>query len=126
MLHLFLPLVFAAVAPTFSFAPVRAPHPLTLDPALADPAWQTGKVPGDGHWMNITTRTPVDPVTTYMLYDDKNVYVGFVVQQSGVPITATQTTNDVGFGTDDFVGVGLDTSGAGTQAYTFETTPKGV
>ena len=116
----------AAVPPTFSFSVVKAPHALALDPALLDPAWQAGKVPNDGHWMNVTTRTAVDPVTTYLLYDDKNLYVGFDVRQDGMPIVATQSTNDVGFGTDDFVAVGIDTSGAGSQAYFFETTPKGV
>jgi hypothetical protein len=52
--------------------------------------------------------------------------VGFIAEQAGTPIVATQTTNDVGFGTDDFVGIGLDTSGAGSQAYFFETTPRSV
>ena len=50
--------------------------------------------------------------TAYLLYDDKNLYVGFKAEQDGVPIVASQTTNDVGFGLDDFVGIGVDTSGA--------------
>jgi Domain of unknown function (DUF5916) len=116
----------AAVAPTFSFPVAKAPHALPLDPAMADPAWQAGKVPSDGRWENVTTRSSAPPATVYMLYDERYLYVGFVVPQDGVPITATQTTNDVGFGTDDFVGVGLDPSGAGSQAYFFETTPRGV
>jgi hypothetical protein len=37
-----------------------------------------------------------------------------------------QSTNDVGFGTDDFVGAGIDTSGNGSEVYYFETTPAGV
>jgi hypothetical protein len=61
-----------------------------------------------------------------MLYDAQNLYVAFHCEQRGTPIVAGQTTNDVGFGLDDFVGVGLDTSGVGTQAYYFETTPRGV
>ena len=61
-----------------------------------------------------------------MLYDNTNLYVAFHAEQRGTPITATQTTNDVGFGTDDFVGVGIDTSGAGSNIYFFETTPRGV
>ncbi|MGC2128950.1 MAG: hypothetical protein WA629_02535 [Candidatus Aquilonibacter sp.] len=116
----------AAVTPTFSFTAVRAPHPLALDPSLADPAWQAGKVPGDTPWKDVTTRGNAPDVTTaYFLYDDKNLYVAFVAPQKA-PIVATQTTNDVGFGTDDFVSVGVDTSGAGSQAYLFETTPRGV
>jgi hypothetical protein len=116
----------AAVTPTFSFPVARAPHPLALDPTLADPAWQAGKVPSATPWGNVTTRGRAeDSTTVYLLYDDKNVYVAFVAAQKA-PIVATQTTNDVGFGTDDFVAVGIDTSGAGSQAYLFETTPRGV
>jgi len=118
----------ASVGSGFQFTMARAPHPLALDPTLADPAWQTGAVPnGTGPWQNVTTRSPAQFATSaYMLYDDKNVYIGFKAVQTGVPIAASQTTNDIGFGLDDFVGVGVDTSGAGSQAYYFETTPRGV
>ncbi len=116
----------AAVSDSFSFPVAKAPHAMPLDPSLSDPAWQAGKVPGAGGWENVTTRSSAPSATVYMLYDDTYVYVGFVVPQDGVPITATQTTDYVGFGTDDFVGVGLDPSGAGSQAYFFETTPRGV
>ncbi len=118
----------ASVGSTFQFTMARAPHPLALDPSLADPAWQTGAVPnGTGPWQNMTTRSPAQFATTaYVLYDDKNLYVGFKAVQTGVPIVASQTTNDIGFGLDDFVGLGVNTSGAGSQAYYFETTPRGV
>ncbi|HEY1883938.1 MAG TPA: hypothetical protein VGG51_12950 [Candidatus Cybelea sp.] len=117
----------AAVPASFSFPVARAAHPLTLDPTLADPAWAAGEVPEHGPWQNVTTRQPSRYTTTaYLLYDDKNLYVGFKAEQDGVPIAASQTTNDVGFGLDDFVGIGLDTSGGGSQAYYFETTPRGA
>lgn len=118
----------AVVPQTFTFTVARAPHPLPLDPSLADPAWEAGKVPnGDGPWENVTTRAPAKVATTaYLLYDDKNLYVGFKAEQTGIPITATQTTNDVGFGTDDFVGIGIVNGGGGSQAYYFETTPRGT
>ncbi|HEY3674875.1 MAG TPA: hypothetical protein VGK84_02680, partial [Candidatus Tumulicola sp.] len=49
----------ADVGQTFQFPMARAPHPLTLDPSLADPAWQIGAVPnGTGPWQNVTTRSP--------------------------------------------------------------------
>ncbi len=117
-----------AVSGGFAFGVARAPHPLDLDPSLADPAWAAGKVSdGKGPWINVTTRSPATLATTaYLLYDDTNLYVGFKAAQNGVPIVASQTTNDVGFGLDDFVGIGIDTSGAGSQAYYFETTPRGV
>lgn len=119
---------FASVGERFSFTVARAPHPLPLDPALTDPAWAAGKIPEvNGPWENVTTRSPATVATTaYLLYDDKNLYVGFRAEQAGIPITATQTTNDAGFGVDDFVGIGVDTSGSGSQVYYFETTPRGV
>lgn len=64
--------------------------------------------------------------SVYLLYDDRNLYVGFRAQQPGVPISSSQTTNNVGFGLDDFVGAAVDTSGAGKQVYFFETTPRGI
>jgi hypothetical protein len=101
---------------------------MALDPALSDPAWKMGLVPnGNGPWEDLTTREPAPNQTqAYVLYDDRNLYVAFRAEQSGTPITATQATNDVGFGIDDFVGVGVDTSGAGSDVYYFETTPAGT
>jgi hypothetical protein len=118
----------AAVSQTFTFTVARAARPLALDPTLADPAWAAGLVPtGNGPWENVTTRSPARFATTaYLLYDDKNLYVGFKADQAGVPIVASQTTNDVGFGIDDFVGIGVENGGGGGQAYYFETTPRGI
>ncbi|MBV9719446.1 MAG: hypothetical protein JOZ77_09000 [Candidatus Eremiobacteraeota bacterium] len=118
----------AAVSESFTFTVARAPHPLTLDPTLADPAWAAGKIPlGSGPWQNVTTRSPSRfPTTAYLLYDDKNLYVAFTSEQTGAAISASQTANDVGFGVDDFVGIGVDTSNSGSQVYYFETTPRGV
>lgn len=110
-----------------SYPAVRAAHPLALDPGLSDPAWQTGKLPDASGWGNLTTRgKAADPTITYLLYDDRNLYVGFEAEQADHPIVASQTTNNVGFGLDDFVGIGIDTSGASSQVYFFETTPAGV
>ncbi len=115
----------AAVPQDFSFTVARAPHPLALDANLADPAWAAGKVPdGSGPWQNVTTRAPAkDATTAYLLYDDKNLYVGFKAEQPGVPVVATQTTNDVGFGTDDFVGIGCSTAAAAAKPTTLKPRP---
>jgi hypothetical protein len=117
----------AAVSMTTAVPAVAAQHPLPLDPALKDPEWQRGAVPVSGTFEDLTIRRAA-PLRTqvWMLYDDRNLYVAMRAEQDGLPITATQTTNDVGFGLDDFMGVGIDTSGVGTQAYYFETTPRGV
>jgi hypothetical protein len=118
----------AAVTASFTFTVARAPHPLPLDPSLADPAWAAGQVPnGAGAWENVTTRAPSRyPTTAYLLYDDQNLYVGFKAEQPGVAVTATQATNDVGFGIDDFVGIGIVNGGGGGQAYYFEASPRGI
>jgi hypothetical protein len=63
-------------------------HALGSDTSLSDPDWSRG------------------------IITDGTLYVAFKAQQSDVRIVANQTTNDVGFGLDDFVGVGIDTSGA--------------
>ena len=119
--------LYAAVSSKFSLPVARTPHPLPLDPTLPDPAWNAGLISGAGRWEDVTTRTPAPHQTAvYLLYDDHFLYVAFKADQTGTPIVATQTTNDVGFGIDDFVGIGLDTSGSDSNTYYFETTPRGV
>ena len=120
-------LILAAVSMTFSVPAANTAHPLPLDPKLSDPAWSAGAIPVPDGFYDLTTRHAAPHKTSvWMLYDNQNLYVAFRCEQGGTPITATQTTNDVGFGLDDFVGVEIDTSGAGTNAYMFETTPRGV
>ena len=117
----------AAVTAAFSFPVARAPHPLPLDASLSDPAWQAGRVPNHGPWADVTTKGAAPFATqAYVLYDDRNLYVAFHVSQHGVPLTATQTEQDVGFGIDDFVGIGVDPSGAGSRDFYFEVTPIGT
>jgi len=116
----------ASVSEGRDFKAARAPHPLALDPSLRDPAWSLGEIQPDGFW-NLTKRAPAAFKTrTYLLYDDQNLYVAFHADQSGVPILAGQTTNNVGFGLDDFVGVAVDCSAAGNEVYFFEITPRAI
>jgi hypothetical protein len=106
---------------------VRAPHPLPLDPALSDPAWQAGRIDLKPGLADLTTRhDPPAATVAYVLYDDRALYVAFHASQVGIPIAANQTTNGVGFGIDDFVGIGVDPGGSGSQVYYFETTPRGT
>ena len=117
---------FGSVPATQSFPAVRALHPLPLDAAMSDAEWQTGTFPASA-FENLTTRRPAsDGVAVSLLYDAQNLYVGFRVEQGNTPITATQSANDIGFGIDDFVGIGIDPSGNGSQVYFFETTPRGI
>ncbi|MDQ6930505.1 MAG: hypothetical protein M3126_07560 [Candidatus Eremiobacteraeota bacterium] len=117
----------AAVVAGQSFAAVPVAHPLPLDPTLADPLWATGAIPSPTGYQNLTTRAAaVFPTTVDLLYDNTNLYVGFHVEQGTTPVTATQSANDVGFGIDDLVGIGIDPGGNGSQVYYFETSPRGV
>ncbi|HEY7992584.1 MAG TPA: hypothetical protein VID24_00060 [Candidatus Eremiobacteraceae bacterium] len=116
----------AAVPTSAQLHAAHASSPPTIDAALTDPQWSGGHVP-DAVFEDLTTRRPATFSTDVsVLYDDRNLYVAFHCVQSGASIIATQTTNDVGFGDDDFVGVGIDTSGVGSQVYFFETTPRGT
>ncbi len=117
----------AAMVSTQTFQATAAAHPLPLDPNLRDPLWATGAIPGTSGFEDVTTRSNAKlPTSVDLLYDNTNLYVAFHVEQGGAPITATQSANDIGFGIDDFVGIGIDTSGNGEQVYYFETTPRGV
>ncbi len=114
----------AAADPTLSFQASRADAPPKFDIGLTDPAWQ--KAVKAANFFNLTTRRPATlPTTAYLLYDDANLYVAIRAEQDGMPIHASQTTNQIGFGQDDAVGVGIDTS-AGQEVYFFEATPRGV
>jgi Domain of unknown function (DUF5916) len=105
----------------------RAAQPPPLDPALTDPAWQAGRIDLGPAFADLTTRRAAPVATTaYLLYDDRALYVAFHAAQPGIPIAASQTTNGVGFGIDDFVGIGIDPGGSGSQVYYFETTPRGT
>lgn len=110
--------VVPAVAASTAPAPGADPPPAW---------WAPGTIPVPGGFYNLTTHgTAAHATSVWMLYDARNLYVAFKCEQKGTPIIAGQTTNNVGFGLDDFVGVGIDTSGVGTQAYYFETTPRGI
>ena len=114
----------ATVRDARSYQLQQAPDGM-LPAAFPDAVWQKGLMGSD--FFDVTTRVPSRFSTrSYVLYDAENVYVRFECDQKDVPVTALQSTNDVGFGTDDFVGVGIDTSGNGSQVYYFETTPAAV
>ncbi|HEX5274420.1 MAG TPA: hypothetical protein VFW34_04025 [Candidatus Rubrimentiphilum sp.] len=118
----------AAVSSVGSYPAAMTNHPPVFDPSFSDPDWSRGKiVDGINAFEDITTLSPAPLQTAvYVLYDTQNLYVAFNAQQSSLPVTANQTTNNVGFGLDDFVGIGIDTSGNGSTVYYFETTPRGT
>src|ERR1700738_2452009 len=108
-----------------SVAAVRTPQAPGDPGDLSDAVWKSGVVASD--FIDVTTRRPAPLGTTgYVLYDARRLYVGVRNEQPGVPITATQSTNDVGAGLDDADSGSIDTRGSGSRRYTFTVTPRGV
>ncbi|MDB5042914.1 MAG: hypothetical protein JWN27_3640 [Candidatus Eremiobacteraeota bacterium] len=108
-----------------SFVAVRTEKPPALDASLSDAAWKNAI--GAGDLEVITTQKPSSrPSRFLLLYDDTNLYVGMHLEQPGVPVTASQGANGVGFGLDDFAGIGVDPSANAGQVYFFMTTPRGT
>ena len=121
-----LPLPAAALAygPADAIPVHRAATPLPLDPSLSDPRWADGAL--DGPLVNLGTRARAGVNTRVGLYyDDRAIYVGIKADQQ-TPVIATQATDEIGFGTDDFVGFELDAGGNGERVYLFVVTPKGT
>jgi Carbohydrate family 9 binding domain-like len=117
--------VAASIAPGQTVKAVKTTTPPPQDATLTDPVWSTALRATD--FENATTREPARKATTaLLLYDDKNLYVGFIVEQKDVPLTATQHTNDVGYGLDDEVTISIDSSGSNSRLYAFTSTPLGV
>jgi hypothetical protein len=115
----------ASVLETQKVPAVKSKSAPPADASLSDPIWESAIKATD--FVNATAQAPAKLATTaYLLYDDKNLYVGFICDQHGVPITASQTVNDVGMGLDDSVMIAIETSGSGTRVYTFSATPRGV
>nr|MDQ6826705.1 hypothetical protein [Candidatus Eremiobacteraeota bacterium] len=74
--------ISAAVKTSAVFSAAQAPRPLALDPSLSDPLWATGTIPASTEYENITTRQRAQfPTSVDLLYDSKNLYVGFHVEQ---------------------------------------------
>jgi len=113
-----------ALAPADTIELHRAEAPLALDPSLADPRWS--QAPLAGPLMDLGTKGLAGVSTAVSFwYDDRALYVGVRAEQKA-PVVATQATDDVGFGTDDFVGVLLDVTGNGGRTYMFVVTPRGT
>ena len=102
----------------------RVSAPLTLDAGLSDPRWAAA--PATADFTDVLAHAPAGFKTrAAVLYDDTNVYVGFWSDQAAA-LTINQKTDNVGLGSDDYVGIGLDPGGNGEQAYYFEVNPAGA
>ncbi len=118
----------ASVPRDYTFRiPVSTPEPVfTGSPAdLATPGWKQAYKASA--FTNFNTRS-ADTYGTdaYVAFGKKGIYIALMCPQPSARITATQATNDVGLGLDDYAGVAIDTTGSGELTYYFETTPTGT
>lgn len=107
-------------------APPRQTNVTRFEPnAIAGSAWDKALLASG--FVDFTTRTPAQLGTTArFLYDATNLYIAFQCARGDVPLTAAQTTNNVGLGLDDDVEFDVDPTDNGTRTYSFEATPRGV
>lgn len=105
---------------------VKAKTPPPVPFVLADlAAWQNGMVATD--FADIHTLGPARLKTVaYLLYDDADLFVAFRCNQRGVPIVASETSNNSNVTSDDHVTLWIDTSGIGARTYSFTVTPRGT
>lgn len=107
------------------FTAVKTTMPPPLQADVSAPVWQTALKAAD--WFDTTTKAPAPLQTTgYLLYDDKNLYVGIYAQQAGTPIVAPQNVDNAGVVSDDHVSFSFDTSGGSSRVYSFKVNPKGI
>jgi hypothetical protein len=99
-----------------------------IDGALDDPAW-TGSPLNLGPWISYNPlRGDTGPERTEVRvgYDDRFIYIGFrCFSDDPTRIRTTFTKRDNAF-SDDWVGLSLDSTGAGQSAYHFMINPSGI
>lgn len=122
---LFAALIVAAASHTDSFTAVKTTSPPSHTAVFSDASWQHA-LHADGFRDTANGRPARLQTDAYLLYDERNLYVGFRCAQRGVPIIATQNIDNAGVTSDDHVTFSVDTSGNGQRTYTFDVSPTGV
>jgi len=110
--------------PTLQITPATAP--VSIDGQMTEPAWQSAarsanfveRYPGDKTQPEVLTEV-------YVTYDSTNLYVAFVCHDDPSQIRATMCQRDQ-FGSDDAVGLMLDTYSSASWAYEFYVNPHGI
>ncbi len=104
---------------------VKASAPPPFDASLTAPQWKSATT--FAHFYDFTDHRAARHATVaYLLYDDKNLYFAVHCEQRGIPITAAQTVDHAGIGSDDHVALNFETSGSGSRVYQFRVNPHGI
>ncbi|MCC6861562.1 MAG: carbohydrate-binding family 9-like protein [Bryobacterales bacterium] len=114
-----LAVVFVAAAqPLAHYEIYRADSPLAIDARLDEPAWRQAPPVGDFHFNNWKSGEK-EPTVARMLWDDENLYVGYLCHDRHISASVTQRHGPVS--RDDCVEIFISPNPEKvTNYYTFE------
>jgi len=101
--------------------------PVTIDAVLDEPMWDAAAGAQD-FWQYFPSDSILSKEKTVikMLFDDKNIYVGIKVQESGTNYIIPSLRRDFRARGNDNISLIFDTFNDGTNAFFFGTNPLGV
>ena len=101
--------------------------PINIDAVLDEPVWENAESAQD-FWQYFPSDSILSKEKTYikMLFDDKNIYVGIKVNESGKDYIIPSLRRDFRARGNDNISLIFDTFNDGTNAFFFGTNPLGV
>jgi hypothetical protein len=107
---------------------VRTTAPIALDGRLDEPAWQTVAPAGNFiQWSPFHGEPAQEPSDVYFLYDDSNLYVGFVSFDSQIDrMVVNELREDFNFNDTDGITVLIDSLNDDRSGFIFGTNPAGA
>lgn len=106
---------------------IKLYEPITLDGELSESAWFTSS-PARDFWQYFPDDSTRAPVRTeiYMLFDDKNLYIGAICHSNGNEYVVPSLRRDFRAGGNDNITFLLDPFQDRTNAFVFGMNPMGV
>lgn len=102
-------------------------EPIKLDGELTEPCWQNKKPVGEmWQWFPTDTAKAKYNTETYLVYDDKNIYIGAKAYSKGNNYVTTSLRRDFRAGGNDNITFVFDTYRDNTNGFMFGTNAHGV
>ena len=107
---------------------VRISEPITIDGRLDEPAWSRATPAGDFiQWSPFHGEPAAEPSEVFVLYDDDNLYVGFVSYDSDIDhMVVNELREDFNFNDTDGITVLIDSLNDDRSGFIFGTNPAGA
>ena len=100
--------------------------PIELDGQI-EPIWQQQKTFGNfTEYVPSENRAPLVQTNGYLTYDNNNIYVAFVCQDSNMAALRASYSDRDQIYNDDYVGVCIDPNGDDQKNYQFYANPQGI